>query len=270
MTTADTARVLANQLDTLGPVELLTAAAEQFPGRIGFASSLGLEDQVITHMIATHRLPIPVFTLDTGRLHAETHDLIARTESKYGIRIRVYAPDAADLERMVELHGINLFRDSIAARKRCCEVRKLAPLRRALSELDGWVCGLRREQSVTREGVSAVEWDEGNGLVKFNPLHDWTEEQVREFIAANDIPYNPLHDAGMPSIGCAPCTRAIEPGEDVRAGRWWWEDPEHRECGLHRAGSQGPLRSLSSPPSAAAGAPCGAPATLHDDDGDSR
>jgi len=224
---------LSADLADAAPERVLAEVARRYSGRIAFASSLGLEDQVITHIIAKSGLAIPVFTLDTGRLYAETYELIALTETRYDIRIRVYAPDAGDVERMVELHGANLFRDSVAARKRCCEVRKLVPLRRALSELDAWVCGLRREQSVTREGVSAVEWDEGNGLLKINPLHDWTELQVREFVRDNDIPYNPLHDSGMPSIGCAPCTRAIAPGEDVRAGRWWWESPAHRECGLH-------------------------------------
>lgn len=260
----------AEELAGHGAADILDAAAERFHGRVAFASSLGLEDQVITHMIAKNRLAIPIFTLDTGRLYDESYELIARTESRYGLRMRVLAPDGSAVEEMVALHGVNLFRDSVAARKRCCEVRKLAPLRRALDGLDAWVCGLRREQSVTREGVAAVEWDEANGLLKINPLHDWDEEQVREFIRLNDIPYNPLHDAGMPSIGCAPCTRAIRTGENIRAGRWWWEDPEHRECGLHSAGSPEPLRSLSSPPLAAAGAPCGVPATRPDDDGDSR
>lgn len=233
MTTPETAGRLAAELEGLGAADLLTAAAERFDGRIAFASSTGLEDQAITHIIARNGLSIPVFTLDTGRLHDETYELIARTESRYGSRIRVYSPEREAVEEMVHAHGINLFRESIAARKRCCEVRKLAPLRRALDGVDAWVCGLRREQAVTRTGVSAVEWDAANGLVKFNPLHDWSEEQVRDFVRLNDIPVNPLHAAGMPSIGCAPCTRAIEPGEDVRAGRWWWESPEHKECGLH-------------------------------------
>lgn len=212
---------------------VLAAAAEHYAGRIAFASSLGAEDQVITHLIATLGLPIPIFTLDTGRLFEKTYDLVADTEARYGIRIAIYAPDGAEVERLVSNHGVNLFRDSVAARKRCCEVRKLGPLRRALGGLDAWVCGLRREQSVTREGVSAIEWDDGNGLVKVNPLVDWSEAEVWEFIRANNVPYNPLHDAGMPSIGCEPCTRAIAPGDDPRSGRWWWESAEQRECGLH-------------------------------------
>lgn len=214
-------------------MEILKTASTAFPGRVALASSMGLEDQVLTHLIAEHSVKMRIFTLDTGRLFTEAYDLIARTEARYGLRIDVFSPDASQVEEMVSTHGINLFRDSIAARKRCCEIRKLRPLARALSGLDAWVCGLRKDQSITREGVSAVERDETNGLLKFNPLHDWTEEQVREFVTARDIPYNPLHDAGMPSIGCAPCTRSVEPGEHPRSGRWWWESAEHRECGLH-------------------------------------
>lgn len=218
------------------PEEVLAWAARTFPGRVALASSLGAEDQVLAHLIGTMRLGIRAFTLDTGRLFPETYDLIAATASRYGVPIRVFSPEAAEVEAMVANHGVNLFRDSVAARKRCCEVRKLRPLRRALDGLDAWVCGLRREQSVTREDVRVVELDAANGLVKINPLHAWTEDDVWRFIRANDVPYNPLHDAGFPSIGCAPCTRAIEPGEDIRAGRWWWESAEHRECGLHAHG----------------------------------
>lgn len=215
------------------PEEILAAVAERFPGRIAFASSLGIEDQVITAMIATAKLQIPILTLDTGRLFPETYDLIAETSSRYGVPIRVLFPDAGDVERMVEQHGVNLFRDSIAARKRCCEVRKLVPLRRALGELDAWVCGLRQGQSVNRAYTVTAEWDDANGLVKVNPLAHWDAEQVRSYAVAHGVPYNPLHDQGFPSIGCAPCTRAVQPGEDERAGRWWWEADGQRECGLH-------------------------------------
>lgn len=215
------------------PLEVLRAAAQAYPDKIAFASSLGPEDQFVTHLIAEANLAIPIFTLDTGRLFDETHDLIARTETRYGLRIRVLCPDRSELERMVEQHGVNLFRDSIAARKRCCEVRKLESLRRALADVDAWVCGLRREQSITREEVAEVEWDEANGLVKFNPLASWSEARLWSAIREHGIPYNRLHDAGMPSIGCAPCTRAVPEGDDPRSGRWWWEGAEHRECGLH-------------------------------------
>lgn len=216
--------------------EVLRWAVATFPGTVALASSLGAEDQALTAMIATERLPIRVFTLDTGRLFPETYELIAATTRKLGLPVDVYFPDAADVEEMVRLHGIDLFRDSVAARKRCCEVRKVRPLRRAQAGLEAWVCGLRSGQGATREQVAVVEWDDASGLVKINPLASWSEEQVWEYVRANDVPYNPLHDAGMPSIGCAPCTRAIEPGEDVRAGRWWWESAEHRECGLHARG----------------------------------
>lgn len=227
---------MAARLAGAAPLEILGAAAQAWPGRVAFASSLGLEDQVVTHLIAEAQLPIAIFTLDTGRLFEETYELIGRTEARYGVRVRIFSPDTVELERMVELHGVNLFRDSIAARKRCCAVRKLEPLSRALSTLDAWLCGLRREQSVTRADVAEVEWDHVNGLVKLNPLAGWNESDVRAFIEKHDVPYNPLHDAGMPSIGCAPCTRPVATGEDPRSGRWWWESPEHRECGLHVRG----------------------------------
>jgi len=229
----ETLSALVEEFAGAGPEQVLAAAAARFAGRVAFASSLGLEDQVITAMIARAKLSIPVFTLDTGRLFSESHDLIAETNRVLGVPIIVYVPEATDVEEMVALHGVNLFRDSVAARKRCCEVRKLRPLRRALAGLDAWVCGLRRGQSGSRADTAVIEWDAANGLVKLNPLATWDAEQVRSFIAENDVPYNPLHDAGFPSIGCAPCTRAVEPGADERSGRWWWESDGPRECGLH-------------------------------------
>ncbi len=219
------------------PEDILATAVRWFPGRVSFASSLGPEDQVITHMIAQTGLPMPIFTLDTGRLFPETYDLIARTTAHYGLTIHTYFPYGAAVEEMVDRHGVNLFRDSVELRKLCCGVRKLRPLRRAQADLDAWVCGLRSGQGATRQQVAPVEWDEAGGLVKINPLAAWDEERVWDYVRANDIPYNPLHDQGFPSIGCAPCTRAVAPGEDFRAGRWWWEDAEQRECGLHRRGA---------------------------------
>jgi len=219
---------------------VLAATAARFPGRIAFASSLGLEDQVLTAMIAESGLDIPIFTLDTGRLYPETYDLIARTKARYGVTIHVYFPAANDVEEMVDASGVNLFRDSIEARKRCCEVRKVRPLRRAQRELDAWICGLRSGQGATRQKVAAAEWDEAAGMVKINPLATWDEARVWAFVRAHDVPYNPLHDAGFPSIGCAPCTRAVPEGEDARSGRWWWEDAEQRECGLHQRAGGGP------------------------------
>lgn len=223
----------ANGLRDASPEAVLAAAAEQFAGRIGFASSFGIEDQAVTAMIASAKLPIPIFTLDTGRLFPETHDLIAETSRRFELPIRVLLPDTAEVEQMVAAHGVNLFRESVGARKRCCAVRKLHPLRRALAGLDAWVCGLRQGQSANRAEVGVIEWDEANGLVKVNPLAHWNAERVRVYVAEHDVPYNPLHDAGFPSIGCAPCTRAVAEGEDERSGRWWWEDGGHRECGLH-------------------------------------
>ncbi|MCL5269855.1 MAG: phosphoadenylyl-sulfate reductase [bacterium] len=227
----------AESLSDAHPDTILAWAAATFPDRVALASSLGLEDQVLTDLIARYAPAISIFTLDTGRLFPESHDLIERTERRYGLRLRVYHPDVAELDRLVAEDGVNGFRQSIDQRRACCRVRKITPLRRALAGLDAWVCGLRRGQSVTREAVKVVEWDEANGLVKINPLAGWSEARVRDYIAAHDVPYHPLHDRGYPSIGCACCTRAVAPGEDERAGRWWWEAPEHKECGLHaRAG----------------------------------
>jgi len=221
-------------LDGQSPEAVLQRTWETFGEGLVFATSLAAEDQVITEMIARNRWPIPLVTLDTGRLFPETYDLLAETERRYGLKIQVFFPDRQAVEAMVAEAGVNLFRDSVEARKRCCRVRKLEPLKRALAPYRAWICGLRREQSVTRVGVRVVEDDAANGLVKINPLADWTEQQVWGTIAARQIPYNPLHDRGYPSIGCACCTRAVTRTEDLRAGRWWWEEPEHKECGLHR------------------------------------
>ena len=213
--------------------DILRQAVEQFAGKIAFATSLGLEDQVLTDMIARLGLDVPLFTLDTGRLFPETYDLLARTEQRYGRRIQVYFPDGAAVEELVRAQGVDGHRQSIAQRKACCQVRKLEPLRRALADREAWVCGLRRSQSVTRSDRRPVEWDAEFGLTKVSPLIDWTEAQVRAYLADHEVPYHPLADADYASIGCACCTRAIAPGEDVRAGRWWWESAEHKECGLH-------------------------------------
>lgn len=221
--------------------DLVGASAEQifqwalatFPEALTFASSLGQEDQVITDIIVRKQLDIPAFTLDTGRLFPETYELIADTEKKYGIKVKAYFPDATEVEEMVTEKGINLFYDSIENRKSCCRVRKLNPLKRALSPYKAWICGLRREQSVTRTAMQPVEWDGLHNMIKINPLIDWSMEQMLDYIKENDVPYNPLHDQGFLSIGCAPCTRAVPEGGHVRDGRWWWETPEQKECGLH-------------------------------------
>lgn len=216
------------------PEEILRFFLKDFDGEIAISSSMSVEDQVLTDMAVKIRPDISVFTLDTGRLFPETYDLIQKTNERYNIRIKVYFPEAAAVEQMVYEKGINLFYESIENRKLCCSLRKLQPLARALAPLDAWICGLRTEQSVTRIRTQHVEWDENNGLIKVNPLTEWLEEDVMEYIRKNDVPYNPLHDQGFLSIGCQPCTRAVKPGEDLRAGRWWWEQPEQKECGLHR------------------------------------
>jgi phosphoadenosine phosphosulfate reductase len=216
------------------PQEVIEWFLKDFEGKVAFSTSMGAEDQAITKMIADVDKTADIFTLDTGRLFPETYDLMDVTAKKYDITIRVMFPDAARVEEMVNKKGINLFYDSIENRKLCCHIRKIEPLKRAFAGLDAWICGLRREQSVTRKDLKLVEWDENNGLIKVNPLIDWTEAELWAYIRSNHIPYNKLHDQGFPSIGCQPCTRAILPGEDVRAGRWWWENPESRECGLHK------------------------------------
>ncbi len=215
--------------------EILTYFLNHFRGRIAFASSLGAEDQVLTHMIAAIDPKVKIFTLDTGRLFPETYDLIERTNSRYKIKMEVFFPDSKKVEPMVREKGINLFYESVENRKLCCHIRKIEPLHRALEGFEMWMTGLRREQSVTRNHFSLVEIDDNNhGRVKINPLIDWSESDIWDYIKKHNIPYNKLHDRGFPSIGCQPCTRAIQPGEDLRAGRWWWEMPEHKECGLHQ------------------------------------
>ncbi|MEA4985863.1 Thioredoxin-dependent 5'-adenylylsulfate reductase [bioreactor metagenome] len=216
------------------PEFVLTYFLHAYSGRIALSSSLSIEDQMLTDLIVGIAPATRIFTLDTGRLFPETYSLIERTRMKYPITLEVFFPDAAEVESMVRENGINLFYESAELRKKCCQVRKIQPLKRAFQGLEVWICGLRREQSVTRQDMQLIEWDASNGLIKLNPLIDYTEAQVWEYIKKNQVPYNKLHDRGFPSIGCQPCTRAVEPGEDVRAGRWWWENPEQKECGLHK------------------------------------
>lgn len=198
-----------------------------------FASSMGAEDMVLMDIIYRRNIDIEVFTIDTGRLPAETYTLMAAAASHYGRSNAIYLPQAESVEAFVSAHGINGFFDSIDARKACCHARKVEPLRRALAGKRAWVTGLRASQSSTREAVVQSAFDDTNGLQKINPLAMWSDAEVWAYIHANAVPYNALHDQGFPSIGCAPCTRAIQPGEDIRAGRWWWENPETKECGLH-------------------------------------
>ncbi|AFV97189.1 MULTISPECIES: phosphoadenylyl-sulfate reductase [unclassified Sulfuricurvum] len=212
---------------------VLSHFLQTYKGRIALASSYGVEDQVLTDLMVKIDPVAKIFSLDTGRLPEETYTLMDQTNRKYGINVEVFCPDKTSLEELYKSQGINGFRESIENRKACCQVRKLEPLRRALSGLEVWITGLRRSQSPTRETMQLVEWDEANGLIKLNPLIEWSEQMVWDYVIENKVPYNVLHDQGYPSIGCAPCTRAIREGEDLRAGRWWWENPEHKECGLH-------------------------------------
>ncbi len=224
----------SNALSGANAEDILQRVSDNCASKFVFASSLGLEDQVILDMIGRLNLDIDIFTLDTGRLFNETYELIVASEKRYGIKIKLYSPDACEVEEMISENGANLFKDSVELRKLCCRVRKLNPLSRALKEYKGWICGLRREQSPTRSELSSFEFDSFNEKVKINPLIDWSEKNVWDYIKKNNVPYNTLHDKGFLSIGCACCTRAVKDGEDLRAGRWWWENPEHKECGLHR------------------------------------
>ena len=223
-----------NSFADAAPEDVLTHFLNRFGDKIALSTSLGLEDQVLIHMVQSINRQTKIFTLDTGRLFPETYDRIERTAKKYKVPIKVYFTDSNEVEQMVAEKGINLFYDSIENRKQCCGIRKLKPLARALNGLEVWITGLRRDQSVTRNEVKMVEWDELNGLVKINPLINWSEQEVWDYIHQHDIPYNPLHKKGFASIGCQPCTRAIMKGEDIRSGRWWWENPDTKECGLHQ------------------------------------
>jgi len=214
--------------------EIVRWAAEAFGRDIKLASSFGAEDMVLMDIVSKAAPVIRVFTLDTGRLNDETYEVMERARFKYeNLSVEVMFPDRDAVEKLTREKGFFSFRESVENRRECCQIRKVVPLKRALSDAKAWMTGLRREQSVTRTEMRAVEWDEGNGIIKVNPLIEWSDDDVWAYIKENKVPYNRLHDQGFPSIGCAPCTRAIKPGEDIRAGRWWWENPEYKECGLH-------------------------------------
>jgi len=206
-------------------------AAEHSPAV--FASSLAAEDMVLTDLILKAGLPIAIFSLETGRLHPETLAVLDQVKATYGYEVKLFTPEGAAVDAYVAAHGLNAFYDSVALRRECCRIRKVEPLGRALAGNKAWVTGQRRAQSSTRATLDIQEDDPAHGMAKFNPLADWSEQDVWNYIRDNDVPYNALHDQGFPSIGCAPCTRAVQPGEDVRAGRWWWENPDSKECGLH-------------------------------------
>lgn len=231
-TNGDLERIAA-EVDRMSAGESLAWALERFHPRIAFASSFGAEDVVVIDLLLKLRPDARIFTLDTGRLHDETYEVAERVRRRYGIAVETFFPERIPVERIEHEKGLFSFRESVENRRECCGIRKVEPLRRALSGLDAWITGLRRGQAVTRTELRKLERDEAFGLLKLNPLADWSHEQVWEYVRAHDLPYNALHDRGFPSIGCAPCTRAIDPGQDVRAGRWWWEMPAQKECGLH-------------------------------------
>ncbi|MEJ0029770.1 MAG: phosphoadenylyl-sulfate reductase [Bacteroidota bacterium] len=219
-------------VENLSPQEGLKWLADNFGAQAKFSTSLGLEDQVISYWIGTQQLPVEVFSLDTGRLFQETYDVLQLTRIKYKLPIKVYYPTAEQVEQLVLEKGPNSFYDSVENRKECCFIRKVVPLKRALTGAKVWITGIRADQSANRQTMDIVEWDEAHQLIKYNPILHWSFEDVEKFISNNNVPVNALHKKGFPSIGCAPCTRAIAPGEDIRAGRWWWETSA-KECGLH-------------------------------------
>ncbi len=225
---------LNEQLKNSSTQEVIEFFLNQYRSKVALASSLGAEDQVLTDIIFKIDKSSKVFTLDTGRLNPETYDVMDATNLKYGVKLDVYFPNLDKVEELYQTQGINGHFESIDNRKKCCNIRKIEPLKRALKNLNVWFTGLRSSQSITREDMKLVEWDEAFKLIKVNPLIKWSEKDVWDYIKANSVPYNKLHDKGYPSIGCAPCTRAVKDGEDIRAGRWWWENPEHKECGLHK------------------------------------
>jgi len=212
--------------------DALHDTADLFPGKVKFSSSLGQEDQVLTDIIARHNIPVSIFTIDTGRLFNEVYDTLEKTRARYTITIDVFFPQTESVQQMVSAHGVNLFYESVENRQTCCGVRKVEPLNRALQNTSVWITGLRASQTDLRKNIPLVEWLPDKKLYKINPLLHWSFNEVVDYLKKYSVPYNPLHDKGFISIGCAPCTRAIEPGEDPRAGRWWWETSQ-KECGLH-------------------------------------
>lgn len=223
---------LQNFFESL-PIEVaLKQTTELFPGRVKFSSSLGQEDQVLTDVIARHAIPVNIFTIDTGRLFNEAYETLEKTTARYKININVFFPQAEAVQQMVSERGVNLFYESVTNRQDCCNIRKVEPLNRALQNTSAWITGLRASQTEHRKNIPVVEWLDDKKIYKINPLLHWSFDDVLNYIQKYSVPYNPLHDKGFVSIGCAPCTRAVEPGEDPRAGRWWWE-VSHKECGLH-------------------------------------
>jgi phosphoadenosine phosphosulfate reductase len=237
--TASRLNELNTQFQGSGPESVLEWGLDTFGDRIALCSAFGPEGMVLLHILAGMKRQVRVFTLDTGRLPSETHDLMEKVHKIYGFEIEVYSPNPEDIRAMVKAHGINLFYNSVEERELCCEIRKVQPMVRALEGLAAWITGLRRTQTISRSAANKIEFDELHAnILKLNPLVDWSEQDVWDYILTHSIPYNALHDRGYRSIGCAPCTRATNPGEDIRAGRWWWEADRRKECGLHARPSQ--------------------------------
>jgi phosphoadenosine phosphosulfate reductase len=224
---------ISKKIENLKPEEGMKYLSDCYPGKVVFSTSFGLEDQVITDMISTSNIPVRIFTLDTGRLFQETYDVMEYTKNKYKADIETFFPNTSAIEKLLREKGPNSFYHSVDNRKECCRIRKIEPLKTALKGMSVWITGLRAEQSEHRAEMKKTEWDESNNIIKYHPILAWTFEDVKEYIRKNKVPANALHESGFPSIGCAPCTRAIQPGEDFRAGRWWWE-ASHKECGLHK------------------------------------
>lgn len=235
MAQADLSALLMQEAEGLTIEDTIRLLNNHFPDGITFSTSFSYEDQVLTHLIAEHKLPVHLFTLDTGRLFPETYQVWEATRQQYGVKLKAYMPESEMLEAHLQEYGPNAFYTSVENRKSCCYLRKVEPLKRALKGHKVWITGLRAGHSANRQDFQKIEWDETNQLLKYNPLLDWSFEEVQTFIKKYRVPYNALHDKGFPSIGCQPCTRAIRPGEDFRAGRWWWEDNTKKECGLHRS-----------------------------------
>ncbi len=224
---------LLYQIGGLKMIDFLKLLVEKYPGQVTFSSSFSYEDQVVTHEILSNQLPIKIFTLDTGRLFPETYSVWSSTNAMYNTGVKAYYPNQELLHDFVSSKGPNSFYESVDNRKQCCFIRKVEPLKRALAGNAIWITGLRAEHSPDRQDLPMIEWDESNNIIKYHPILHWSTAEVKQYISDHHIPYNPLHDKGFVSIGCAPCTRAIRPGEDFRAGRWWWEDADKKECGLH-------------------------------------
>ncbi|TAE35676.1 MAG: phosphoadenylyl-sulfate reductase [Sphingobacteriales bacterium] len=227
------AQEIKTLINGLSPQQVLALIAETYKENIVFSTSFGWEDQVLSQMIFSQNLPIKVFTLETGRMFTETYYVWQRTLETYKKQIQAYYPDKVAVENMLTQKGPSSFYQSVQNRKECCGIRKIEPLNRALQGAKIWITGIRAQQSANREDMDWVEWDEAHQLVKIHPLFYWTLDDVKAYVKQHNIPYNPLHDKGFPSIGCQPCTRAVAEGEDFRAGRWWWEDADKKECGLH-------------------------------------